>query len=148
MRDQESRTVKVDRELLIKTLVENRKKHIENYNNAMVGYKDALLLNIDRAFSDAKVTIEEKYKNTRNRVLKFKEEDIAKQRDHFSLVDSITVEMKVPKSFAKDYDAAIDMAKWDVRETLELTHAEFTCFVRDEWDWKSGFEAISMQYSR
>ena len=43
-------------------------------------------------------------------------------------------------------DAAIDMAKWDVRETLELTHAEFTCFVRDQWDWKSGFEAISQIY--
>lgn len=42
--------------------------------------------------------------------------------------------------------AAIDMAKWDIRETLVLTHAEFTCFVRDQWDWKSGFEAVSMLY--
>ena len=61
-------------------------------------------------------------------------------------IDGISVEMKVPRSYAKEYDAAIDMAKWDVRETLELSHAEFTCFVRDQWDWKAGFEAVSMLY--
>ena len=54
--------------------------------------------------------------------------------------------MRVPRCFKDEYDDAIDMAKWDVRETLVLTYAEFTCFVRDEWDWKSGFEAVSMIY--
>ena len=61
-------------------------------------------------------------------------------------MDSISVEMRVPRCYDKEYDAAIDMAKWDVRETLELTHAEFTCFVRDQWDWTSEFTAISAMY--
>ena len=76
----------------------------------------------------------------------FTDADIAKQQDFVTLVEDVTIQMKVPRSYAKEYEAAIDMAEWDVRETLELTHAEFTCFVRDQWDWKSGFEAVSNLY--
>lgn len=144
--DQESRTIEVDRQELIKTLESNREKHIQDYDAAMAGYKDLLLSNIDSAFENAKVAIAEKYEETKQKVTNFTDEDIAKQPDYFTLVDDITINMKVPRSFAKEYDAAIDMAKWDVRKTLELTHAEFTCFVRDQWDWKSGFEAVSTRY--
>jgi hypothetical protein len=144
--DQEKRTVEVNRLKLIETLEANRTKHVQDYEEAMAGYKAVLLSKIDEAFDDAKKQLETKYEKTKSRVAAFTDADIAKQRDSFTLIDDITVEMKVPRSYAKEYDAAIDMAKWDVRETLELTHAEFTCFVRDQWDWKSGFEAVSMLY--
>lgn len=144
--DQEKRTVEVNRLKLIETLEANRTKHVQDYEEAMAGYKAVLLSKIDEAFDDAKKQLETKYEKTKSRVSAFTDADIAKQRDSFTLIDDITVEMKVPRSYAKEYDAAIDMAKWDVRETLELTHAEFTCFVRDQWDWKSGFEAVSMLY--
>lgn len=144
--DQEKRTVEVNRLKLIETLEANRTKHVQDYEEAMAGYKAVLLSKIDEAFDDAKKQLETKYEKTKARVAAFTDADIAKQRDSFTLIDDITVEMKVPRSYAKEYDAAIDMAKWDVRETLELTHAEFTCFVRDQWDWKSGFEAVSMLY--
>jgi hypothetical protein len=144
--DQEKRTVEVNRIKLIETLEANRKKHVEEYAQAMSGYKSVLLAKIDEAFDEAKKEIAAKYEKTKSKVSAFKDADIAKQRDSFTLIDGISVEMKVPRSYAAEYDAAIDMAKWDVRETLELTHAEFTCFVRDQWDWKSGFEAISQIY--
>jgi len=144
--DQETRTVEVNRIKLIATLEANRVKHIQDFNEAMTGYKAALLGKIDEAFSDAKKQLEVKYQKTKERVTEFNDADIAKQRDSFSILDGIAVEMRVPRSYVKEYDAAIDIAKWDVNDTLELTHAEFTCFVRDEWDWKSGFEAVSTMY--
>lgn len=145
-RDQEKRTVEVNREKLISILESNRTKHVADYEEAMAGYKSLLLGKIDEAFEDAKKKLDEKYNRTKEKVSGFTDEDIAKQHDHFTLIDGISVEMKVPRSYAREYDAAIDMAKWDVRETLELSHAEFTCFVRDQWDWKAGFEAVSMLY--
>ena len=52
----------------------------------------------------------------------------------------------MPRSYEEEYDAAIDMAKWDVRTTLELTYAEFNCFVRDQWDWQSDFQVTNALY--
>ena len=144
--DQEKRMIEVNRDELVARLKFNREKHIEDYDEAMAGYKSVLLSKIDMAFADAKKHLDKQYEKTRSRILAFTDADIEKQRDVFTLIEDITVEMKVPRSYAKDYDAAIAMAEWDVRKTLELTHAEFTCFVRDLWDWKSGFEAISMIY--
>ena len=146
--DQEQRVIEVNRRNLIDMLEFNRTKHIKDYEEAMAGYKAVLLAKIDEAFDDAKKQLEAQYEKTKTRVAAFNDSDIAKQRDSFTLIDPITVEMKVPRSYAKEYDAAIDMAKWDVRDTLELTHAEFTCFVRDQWDWKSGFEAVSLLYKQ
>lgn len=144
--DQEKRTVEVNRVKLIETLESNRVKHVADYEEAMAGYKSVLLSKIESAFEDTKKQMQESYDEMKSRIAAFTDADIAKQQDHFCLVESVYCELKVPRSYAKEYDAAIDMAKWDVRETLELTHAEFTCFVRDQWDWKSGFEAVSMMY--
>lgn len=145
-RDQENRVVEVNRLELLETLRSNREKHIAEYEEAMSGYKDLLVSNIDSAFEKAKAQLDKSHAKTRQEVLEFTDEDIKKQSDYFTIVEGSSVHMKVPRSFAKEYDAAIDMATWDVRETLELTHAEFTCFVRDEWDWKSDFAEISTRY--
>lgn len=145
-RDQEKREIEVNRLKLIETLRTNREKHVKDYEEAKAGYKAILLKKVDEEFDNAKRTLAKSHEKTRDKVANLKEEDIEKQRDSFTLVDAIYIEMKVPRCFKKEYDAAIDMATWDVRETLTLTYAEFTCFVRDEWDWKSGFDAISQIY--
>ena len=144
--DQAKRTVEVNRVALIEALKENREKHIKEYEEAMAGYKSRLLESIDSAFEEAKCSLEKQYEKTVEKVRNLTDDDIAKQSDFMTLVDSVTVEMKVPRSYASEYDAAIDVAMWDVRETLELSHAEFTCFVRDSWEWKSRFEAVSAMY--
>jgi len=139
-RDQENRITEVNREKLVAILKRNRDDHLCEYREAMEGYKSVLSAKIDDAFENAKKTLEVRYSKTKARVEKFTDADIANQQDYFTLIDSITVEMKVPRSYHKQYDAAIAMAEWDVRETLELSHAEFTCFVQNEWDWSSGFD--------
>lgn len=145
-RDAEKRTVEVDRLKLIATLESNRVKHIQDYDESMEGYKSTLLVKIDQAFEKAMKNIPVHHKAMKDGIIALATEDIAKQNDYFTIVEEQSITMKVPRSYAKEYDAAIDMAKWDVRETLELTHAEFTCFVRDQWDWKSSFDAVSAIY--
>lgn len=145
-RDQEQRKVEVNRIKLLETLEGNLKKHVQDYQDAMAGYKSTLLVKIDQAFEQAKDALQLKYGRLKTKVQALTDAAIEKQWDTIELVEAITIDMKVPRCFAKEYEAAIDMAKWDVRETLELTHAEFTCFVRDQWDWKSGFDAVSMLY--
>lgn len=146
LRDQSERSVVVDREELIEVLTSNREKHLKDYEEAKLGYRASLLQRIDAAFSDAKKSIEARHRQTRESVEQMSDADIAKQNDSLVLLNSINIQMRVPRCFAKEYDAAIDMASWDVRETLELSHAEFQCFVRDVWDWTSDFEAVSACY--
>ena len=148
MQDKEKRKVEVNRVKLLSTLRANLKKHVSEYEEAMAGYKAELLGKMSQAFDKAEKQLAEQRKKLGDKVAAFTDEDIKKQNDYIVLVDTIGVEMRVPHSFAKEYEAAIDMAEWDVRETLELTHAEFTCFVRDQWDWKSEFEAVTSIYNK
>jgi len=128
-------------------LKNNLNKHISEYDEAMLGYKAELLDKINQAFNKAEQQLVDDRKRLADKVANFTDEDILKQDDYIILVKAIGVEMKVPRSYAKEYEAAIDMAEWDARETLELSHAEFTCFVRDQWDWKSDFEAVTSIYN-
>jgi len=144
--DQANRKVQVDRLRLLETLESNKKKHIKDYEEAMAGYKASLLSKIDEAFKKAQMELIAKYEKTKAKVRAFTDFDIGKQGDTFTLLDGLFVEMRVPRSYVADYEAAIDIATWDVNTTMELTHSEFTCFVRDQWDWKSGFDAISTMY--
>lgn len=144
--DQKKRKVVVKRTELLTKLQENLERHVADYEEAMAGYKSVLLEKVDQAFEEAKKSLAERHEQVKTKIAKFNDADIAKQRDYFTLIDSVSVEMKVPRSYAAEYESAIDIARWDVNENLELSYAEFTCFVRDEWDWKSGFDAVSMLY--
>ena len=146
LEDQSQRVVEVDRERLLAALIANKEKHVAEYNEAMEGYKSVLLQKIDEAFKNAKKELEESERLIKEKVENFTEEDIKKQRDYIAIVNPINVEMKVPRSFESEYNAAIAIATWDVNKTMKLSAAEFNCFVRDEWDWKPNFEAISAIY--
>lgn len=146
-KDQENREVEVNRLELIAKLESNLEKHLFDYEEAMAGYRGMLLEKIDAAFEEAKRELADKHVKIKGRISAFTDADIAKQPDHFTLIERKIVEMKVPKSYADEYKSAIDMSRWDVRETLELSYAEFTCFVRDQWDWKSDFDLVNATYS-
>jgi molybdopterin-guanine dinucleotide biosynthesis protein len=143
----EERTVEVNRMDLLKTLIENKERHIQDYEVAVEGYKRHLLQKIQTAYEDTKKIIDNKYKKFVDLAEALESvEEIEKQNDFFVFTDRIVIDMRVPRCYSKEYDAAIAIANWDVRDTLELTHAEFTCFVRDLWDWKMEFNTISQLY--
>ena len=144
--DQQARTVIVDRKGLLDKLQTNLTQHCKDYEDAMAGYKTCLRQKVESAFDSAMSSLQAQKVVSLAVIDKMTDEDIPKQRDNYTIVDSISVTMKVPRSYAEEYKSAIDMFTWDVRETVELTFAEFTCFVRDQWDWKKGFDAISVLY--
>jgi hypothetical protein len=146
--DLRQRKVEVNRAKLIETLKLNREKHIKEYEEAKAGYKSALLEKLENAVEEARKNIEKQYGKRKAEIGELTDDDISTQEDYVRLLDAVTIQMKVPRSYAKEYDAAIDIATWDVRETLELSNAEFTCFVRDEWDWKTEFAATSQMYMK
>lgn len=145
-KDQEKRITTVNRNELLNKLCDNLKKHIKDYDEAMKGYKSVLLSKIDLAFTKARKDLEAKNIAVVDKVRGLTDEDITKQSDRFIILDTIYVDMKVPRSYADEYRAAIDLFTWEVEETVELSYAEFGCFVRDMWDWQLEFKAISAMY--
>lgn len=146
--DQKKRTVEVDRLKLVSTLKSNLEKHIADYEEAKAGYRSSLLVKLDEALASAKVSLEKGYEKAKQEIFELTDTELSSRNEWVNLVREINVRMPVPRLYAKEYQAAIDMAEWDVRDTLELTHAEFNCFVRDEWDWREEFETISGMYKR
>lgn len=144
----EQRKVEVNRKQLIETLESNKKKHVAEYQEAKAGYRAVLLKKIDESFSHATKSLDRKRDELIRWAKDLSDEELAKTHDTVVLLNHIMLEMKVPRCYAAEYDAAIDIAKWDVRETLELSYAEFTCFVRDQWDWKSEFRETYLGYTQ
>jgi hypothetical protein len=144
--DQERQTTQVNRRDLINHLMSNRDKHVRDYEEAMAGYKTALLARINEAFSNAEKKLREKYEALQGKIAALTYKDIEAQNDFITLIEHVSVEMRVPRSYAEEYDLAISKATWDTRDTVELTHAEFLCLIRDKWDWRKSFDEISAMY--
>ena len=142
----QERKVEVKREKLLVQLEDYKESHIADYEEAMQGYKESLREKIREAFEAAKTELMTAWSEQLDRVDNLQPEDIPDQPDFLPLMNSVSVQMQVPRCYAAEYDAAIDMAKWETNETLKLTYAEFQCFVRDQWDWTDGFAAVTQMY--
>ena len=138
------REIEVDRVKLIEALKANRERHVAQYHEAVEGYREAALEILNKAKASAVARMERNFEKIRMDLEAFDPENGAS--DRIKLIQSETVEMPVPRNYAKDYDAAIDIAEWDVNDKLKLSFAEFQCFVRDEWDWKNDFLTNSAMY--
>jgi hypothetical protein len=145
-RNQADRKVEVRVVMLIDQLIKNRDKHILEYNNAKKVYTDTLLQKLHDAVVKAQDKLVKAGHLLRAKIADFTDEDVKSQSDQFLLVDAVYVNMAVPRSFAHMYDAAIDMFRWETREIVELTYAEFQCFVRDVWDWTEEWSNVSKMY--
>ena len=148
LKNLQERVVEVDREQLVAILTTNREKHLKDYREAVAGYREAAIEKLTKGYEFAKQKLENNLKIAKAKIEQFDEANPRASSDYLDLVEGQSVELKVPRNFCKEYDAAIDMAKWDVRKTLELTHAEFQCFVRDEWLWSNEFLAVSASYKK
>jgi hypothetical protein len=144
--DQKKRLIEVNRQKLVNILYENRTKHIKDYQEALDGYKLAAISKLNEGYEKAKSHLEKNIAAARENINAFDPEKLESVSDYIQLVDAINIKLPVPRNCRAEYDAAIAMAEWDVRETLELTHAEFQCFVRDIWDWTDNFTAVSNIY--
>lgn len=148
IQDLQSREVEVNRKSLIDTLKKNKESHIKTYNESLTGYKKAATAKLKEDGLAATTQLEKRLKQVEADIEEFDPEKPHEFSDHFILIQQVVMTLPVPQSYAAEYEAAIDIAKWDVNDTMKLTFAEFQCFVRDEWDWKSEFLAISKSYTQ
>lgn len=144
---QMSRTVRVSRPKLIETLRENRKRHLAQFAEAMAGYKELALEKVREAFAGLDARLAKRREDVVRHIETFSPETADQFADYFVILEQVAVNLKRPVSYAEAYDAAIDMAEFDVRDELELSGAEFQCFCRDVWDWTYEFSAVNAVYT-
>lgn len=144
---QMTRIIRVYRIKLLETLEKNRAEHLKVFNEAMAGYKELALKKIDEAFVGLEARLQKRKDDIVKRVESFTPETADEFSDYFVVLEQVIVNLKKPLSYVDAYDAAIDMAKFDTRDELELSGAEFQCFVRDVWDWTHEFSATNFAYT-
>ena len=144
----QSRIVEVDRIKLIETLEANRGSHVEKYEQAVLGYKEAAMQALKEQYDQATQKLEAAYNRATMRIREINRADLEKGADHIVLMKEVKVALPVPRNFSDAYDVAISMAQWETKSTIKLTYAEFQCFIRDEWDWKADFEEVFSNYTR
>lgn len=113
------KTVKVEKSELLTHLSNNRKAHIVEYDQAILGYREALVQAFAKALKEAKA---------------------GKDISH-------TVSVTRPKNYVEHYDKIISMLEWTTDEFIELDQMEFTMYVQDEWAWKNDFKVTSSLYN-
>lgn len=112
--------VKMTRDSLVKKLTENRKEHIEFYNEARTKYVSELKEKMAQAVRHLNETGE---------------------------LDLRAVQaLTVPQTYEEQYNEAISMLEHTVEEELTLEEQEFKNFVLDKWTWTRQFGASNMRY--
>lgn len=108
----------INREVLVKILIENKNNHHDNFVKAV-----------------------EKYKEKAVEVLKQNIENISsgkKLRIYFAL--------PVPEEHTKDYDRAIRSLALDTRVEIKLSEQDARCYVDDQWGWTQNYLSNTSSY--
>lgn len=111
-------TVTVDKQQLLTQLQINRDKHGEVYEKAKAGY--------------IKVTTEQV-------------KEYLTRLANGELLERAFLPAP-PDDHTGDYDDAIQMLLWSKDDSIELTQAQFTQYVMDDWGWKDSWIASNSAY--
>ena len=114
--------VKVNRDKLIEKLKENRKKHQQEYTEAVNAYQDACVKELQDALK--KVRGWKSYED----------------------YDVVQVSNYPPTHHLKDYDRVLASLEMSVDQDLVITAAQVSQFVMDEWNWSEQFRNSTSNY--
>jgi hypothetical protein len=112
-------TVKVNKADLLEALRVNREAHEGIYQEALEGYKETALAQLQKHLADV-------------------------QRGAMKV---ISIMLPAPENHTRDYDRVIKMVEMSVDDELELDQTEFAQYVMDDWHWKRQFLASNSSYS-
>jgi len=115
------RSVKMNRDELLKIVKENKIKHVAEYEEAVNDYK-ALAVKI-----------------TKENVKLANTGDLDKIKDIKSIPSA-------PRSYENDYNRAARMLELSVEDVIELEDDVFNQLVLDEWSWKQSFTVSNSMY--
>jgi len=114
------KAIKVNKVDLIQILEKNRKEHRAIFEEALEGYKKAIIAELERRLVRAKKG---------------------------KIIDHI-INVQQPTDQTKDYDRALGMLKMSLENEVELTEQDYRSYVLDDWNWKSQFLASNAFYSK
>ena len=112
-------SVRVNKDFLLKKLVENRDNHEKDYE----------------AVLEARHT----------KVIEVLKTELKKVKEDKTYVPVFYVQL--PENHIKEYDRTIALLGASLDKEFELTSSEFNQYVNDEWGWKGNFLTISGCYS-
>jgi len=114
------KTVTVKKEVLLKKLLENKKIHIREYNEAMIGWVETAIKQLENEIETLKTN---------------------------PLSSKLYFNLSKPVSYEKKYDVAIGMLEMEVNDIVEISSEEFQRYVNDEWEWTESFKHMSTFYN-
>lgn len=110
--------IKVQKLDLLKKLIDNRNKHLLEYDEAVAGFKKSVI---------------EELQSYLDRAIKGK-----------SVRTTITFDE--PRCHEDEYSTVIEMLEMSVDEEIYITMNEFRQYVQDKWHWKESFSVTNMKY--
>jgi hypothetical protein len=110
--------VNITKHKLLDKIKANRQAHYDDYDKACEGWQKQVLNALEEALALAKDDVE--YKT------------------YFDLPK--------PDCHLDEYDAVIDQIEWNEEDLISLELQDFNRFIRDDWGWKSDFEAQTALY--
>ena len=114
------KTIKISKNKLLTKMRENREAHRKQFEEALEGWKERVIEELEKAVENAKKGI--------------------KFETFFHLPR--------PDDHTADYDAIIDQVEWNERGEIELDIHTFNQYVRDDWGWKEDFISTNAMYSK
>lgn len=113
------KTVRVGRDELLGKLRENRSAHRDLFLEAQKGYRVAVISELDQMLAEARAG--------------------SPIRRGIALPE--------PQDHTDDYDTVISMLEMSVDSDVELSHSEFSQYVRDDWSWKAMAMHVNSSYT-
>lgn len=123
--------VRVKKSELLDILRTNGQKHVQEYQEAIEGWRVETLKELSKLSRKVKkLDLENAVDLTEN--------------DFPNLWVSAAQDR--PTCHAKDYDRAIAMLDMSTEDEVVISAREFDQFVNDEWDWKEAFTVSNAKY--
>lgn len=111
--------ITVTKEKLLVKMRENRDLHRKQFEEALNGWQERVLAELEKAVSDAK------------KGLKF----------------TTSFNLPRPSDHTSEYDEIIEQVEWNEEEQIDLDLNSFNQFVRDDWGWKRDFITTNAFYT-
>ena len=112
--------ITVKKTKLVKILLKNRENHRKVFEEALEGYKEAVIAHLEKNLEDAKAN-----RNPAGWL-------------RFSLIQ--------PVDQTKNYDTALRMLEMHTKPEIELQEHEFRQYVEDEWNWSRSWAMSNQHY--
>jgi hypothetical protein len=114
-------SIKVNKTDLIRTLEQNRKKHVEEYKLAV--------------------------QNWRKKVRKAVAKELARLEKDKEPRLNFLHKLPKPISFEKEYDSALLLLEWEQDDKVDLTFTQVEQWVDNKWHWAGALRATTQSYN-